>query len=178
MPFTLPSISPFLFHFKLELPLSPISKPPFHLSSFVFHLPYSKSTTRNLRRRTFEAESPPFPLEINTPNRKLCLSLRSSASAFEAERHQSSASPFDAVSLPKTLTKALHFSLPFPSFSFKFSLVQDIYDVQWRNFRGNLPVLTVLFGIFTLVANKSRAYFGLRERGISIVWQSQQVQVV
>ncbi|XP_042971960.1 membrane-bound O-acyltransferase gup1 isoform X2 [Carya illinoinensis] len=46
----------------------------------------------------------------------------------------------------------------------------DISDAQWRNFRGNLPILTVVFGIFTLVANKSRAYFGLRERGMSIVW--------
>ncbi|XP_019459394.1 PREDICTED: putative membrane-bound O-acyltransferase C24H6.01c isoform X2 [Lupinus angustifolius] len=41
---------------------------------------------------------------------------------------------------------------------------------QWRNFRGNLPVLTLVFGIFTLLANLMRAFFNLKVRGMSIVW--------
>ncbi|KAK3030387.1 hypothetical protein RJ639_038915, partial [Escallonia herrerae] len=46
----------------------------------------------------------------------------------------------------------------------------DASDAQWRNFRGNLPILTVVLGIFTLVANMLRAYFCLQAMGMSIVW--------
>ncbi|XAR49221.1 hypothetical protein NMG60_11032339 [Bertholletia excelsa] len=48
--------------------------------------------------------------------------------------------------------------------------LNDVSDAQWRNFRGNLPILTIVFGIFTLVANTLRAYCHLKARGMSIVW--------
>ncbi|PRQ56153.1 putative membrane bound O-acyl transferase, MBOAT [Rosa chinensis] len=48
--------------------------------------------------------------------------------------------------------------------------LNDASDAQWRNFRGNLPVLTIVFTIFTSIAQLSRAYFHLKARGMSIVW--------
>ncbi|KAK7343407.1 hypothetical protein VNO77_12121 [Canavalia gladiata] len=48
--------------------------------------------------------------------------------------------------------------------------LNDVSDAQWRNFRGNLPVLTLVFGIFTLLASLMRASFNLKVRGMSIVW--------
>lgn len=58
-----------------------------------------------------------------------------------------------------------------PGWLTKFThLPNDVSDAQWRNFRGNLPILTVVFGIFALVANTLRAYFDLKARGMSIVW--------
>lgn len=48
--------------------------------------------------------------------------------------------------------------------------VKDVSDAQWRNFRGNLPVLTLVFGVFTLLANLMRAFFNLKVRGMSIIW--------
>ncbi|XP_057962521.1 membrane-bound O-acyltransferase gup1 isoform X7 [Malania oleifera] len=48
--------------------------------------------------------------------------------------------------------------------------LNDVSDAQWRNFRGNLPILTVVFGIFTLLANTLRTLFRLKARGMSIVW--------
>ncbi|XP_009610130.1 membrane-bound O-acyltransferase gup1 isoform X2 [Nicotiana tomentosiformis] len=47
--------------------------------------------------------------------------------------------------------------------------LNDVSDAQWRNFRGNLPILTLVFGIFALVATVSRSY-GLKAKGMSIVW--------
>ncbi|GAV78016.1 MBOAT domain-containing protein/gag_pre-integrs domain-containing protein [Cephalotus follicularis] len=46
----------------------------------------------------------------------------------------------------------------------------DVSDAQWRIFRGNLPILTTVFGIFTVVANALRRCFNLKARGMSIVW--------
>ncbi|KAL5194761.1 putative membrane-bound O-acyltransferase [Glycine soja] len=48
--------------------------------------------------------------------------------------------------------------------------LNDVSDAQWRNFRGNIPVLTLVFAIFTLLANFTRAFFNLRVKGMSIVW--------
>ncbi|KAE9615383.1 putative membrane bound O-acyl transferase, MBOAT [Lupinus albus] len=48
--------------------------------------------------------------------------------------------------------------------------LNDMSDAQWRNFRGNIPVLTLVFGIFTLLANSMRAFFNLKVGGMSIVW--------
>ncbi|PIA26967.1 hypothetical protein AQUCO_08400021v1 [Aquilegia coerulea] len=46
----------------------------------------------------------------------------------------------------------------------------DVSDSQWRNFRGNLPVLTIVFGIFILIANTLRAKYCLKGKGMSVVW--------
>ncbi|XP_015953609.1 membrane-bound O-acyltransferase gup1 [Arachis duranensis] len=48
--------------------------------------------------------------------------------------------------------------------------LNDVTDAQWRNLRGNIPVLTVVFGIFTLLANLMRAFFNLKVGGMSIIW--------
>ncbi|XP_071937131.1 membrane-bound O-acyltransferase gup1 isoform X4 [Coffea arabica] len=48
--------------------------------------------------------------------------------------------------------------------------LNDASDAQWRNFRGNLQILTVVFGIFTLVANVLRTYCCLRAKGMAYVW--------
>ncbi|XP_047325754.1 membrane-bound O-acyltransferase gup1 [Impatiens glandulifera] len=48
--------------------------------------------------------------------------------------------------------------------------LNDVSDAQWRNTRGNLSILTFVFGIFTLVANVLRASYHLQARGMSIVW--------
>ncbi|XP_068658953.1 membrane-bound O-acyltransferase gup1 isoform X2 [Aristolochia californica] len=48
--------------------------------------------------------------------------------------------------------------------------LNDMSDAQWRNFRGNLVVLTAVFGIFSLVANTARTLYRLKGRGMSIVW--------
>ena len=48
--------------------------------------------------------------------------------------------------------------------------MKDVSDAQWRNLRGNIPVLTLVFGIFTLLANLMRAFFNLKVGGMSIVW--------
>ncbi|KAF9602830.1 hypothetical protein IFM89_031690 [Coptis chinensis] len=46
----------------------------------------------------------------------------------------------------------------------------DVSDSQWRNFRGNLPVLTFVFGIFTIIANTLREMCRFKGRGMSTVW--------
>lgn len=51
-----------------------------------------------------------------------------------------------------------------------FNRLNDLSDAQWRNFRGNLPVLTVVLGIFTIIANTIRGRNQLKGRGMSIVW--------
>ncbi|KAL4324902.1 hypothetical protein GQ457_11G006840 [Hibiscus cannabinus] len=48
--------------------------------------------------------------------------------------------------------------------------LNDVSDAQWRNFRSNLPILSLVFGIFTLLANICRKLFRLRARGMSILW--------
>lgn len=48
--------------------------------------------------------------------------------------------------------------------------LNDVSDAQWRNFRGNLPILTMVFGIFTVVACMFRALYCLKAKGMSIVW--------
>ncbi|GKU91208.1 hypothetical protein SLEP1_g5110 [Rubroshorea leprosula] len=46
----------------------------------------------------------------------------------------------------------------------------DVSDAQWKNFRANLPILTIVFAFFTVLANTLRACFSLKVRGMSIVW--------
>lgn len=48
--------------------------------------------------------------------------------------------------------------------------LNDLSDAQWRNFRGNLPILTIVFLIYALVANVLRSQFLLRAKGMSIIW--------
>ncbi|XP_008456245.1 membrane-bound O-acyltransferase gup1 isoform X1 [Cucumis melo] len=48
--------------------------------------------------------------------------------------------------------------------------LNDLSDAQWRNFRGNLPILTTVFLIYALVANFLRSRFLLRAKGMSIIW--------
>ncbi|KAJ8748612.1 hypothetical protein K2173_007602 [Erythroxylum novogranatense] len=52
------------------------------------------------------------------------------------------------------------------------SRLNDESDAQWRNFRGNIPILTLVFALFSLLANMSRPFFGLKAKGMSLVWLS------
>ncbi|KAM7481876.1 hypothetical protein LguiB_006459 [Lonicera macranthoides] len=48
--------------------------------------------------------------------------------------------------------------------------LNDASDAQWTNFRGNLKILTIVFGLFMLLANMLRASYCLKAKGTSIVW--------
>ncbi|XVF41014.1 hypothetical protein PTKIN_Ptkin01aG0246500 [Pterospermum kingtungense] len=48
--------------------------------------------------------------------------------------------------------------------------LNDVSDAQWRNFRANLPILTLVFALFTMLANICRKSFRFRARGMSILW--------
>ncbi|KAL3515832.1 hypothetical protein ACH5RR_022734 [Cinchona calisaya] len=57
------------------------------------------------------------------------------------------------------------------SYASKIIIVpQDASDAQWRNFRGNLHILTIVFGIFTLITNLLRTYCCLGAKGMANVW--------
>uniref|UniRef100_A0A7N0U831 Membrane-bound O-acyltransferase C24H6.01c n=1 Tax=Kalanchoe fedtschenkoi TaxID=63787 RepID=A0A7N0U831_KALFE len=48
--------------------------------------------------------------------------------------------------------------------------LNDASDAQWRTFRSNLPILTVVFGLYSILAQIMRASFKLKVRGMSITW--------
>ncbi|XP_022765632.1 putative membrane-bound O-acyltransferase C24H6.01c isoform X5 [Durio zibethinus] len=48
--------------------------------------------------------------------------------------------------------------------------LNDVSDAQWRNFRANLPILTLVFGVFTMLANIAGKSFHFRAKGMSIIW--------
>ncbi|XP_074571099.1 membrane-bound O-acyltransferase gup1 [Curcuma longa] len=48
--------------------------------------------------------------------------------------------------------------------------LNDVSDAQWRNFRSNLPILSVVLAFFTIIANILRYWANLTGRGMSFVW--------
>jgi len=48
--------------------------------------------------------------------------------------------------------------------------LNDLSDAQWRNFRGNLPILTVVMGAFLIVVNTLRYCYVLKGRGTALMW--------
>ncbi|KAJ1687763.1 hypothetical protein LUZ63_019153 [Rhynchospora breviuscula] len=48
--------------------------------------------------------------------------------------------------------------------------LNDISDPQWRSFGDNLPILTVVMGTFVTIANFLRYQYGLKGRGMSLLW--------
>ncbi|XP_024034767.1 putative membrane-bound O-acyltransferase C24H6.01c isoform X5 [Citrus clementina] len=57
-----------------------------------------------------------------------------------------------------------------PGWLFSPQSLNDVSDAQWRNFRSNLPILTVVFILFAVLANTFRTFFNLKARGMSILW--------
>ncbi|KAL9429768.1 hypothetical protein AB3S75_031569 [Citrus x aurantiifolia] len=57
-----------------------------------------------------------------------------------------------------------------PGWLFSPQSLNDVSDSQWRNFRSNLPILTVVFTLFAVLANAFRTFFNLKARGMSILW--------
>lgn len=53
---------------------------------------------------------------------------------------------------------------------FDILIYQDVSDAQWRNFRANLPILTLAFGLVAMLANTLRAFLSLKAKGLSIAW--------
>ncbi|GAY66686.1 hypothetical protein CUMW_250780 [Citrus unshiu] len=41
----------------------------------------------------------------------------------------------------------------------------DVSDAQWRNFRSNLTILTMVFTLFAVLANTFRTFFNLKKLG-------------
>ncbi|CAA6665776.1 unnamed protein product [Spirodela intermedia] len=68
------------------------------------------------------------------------------------------------------LSKAYYGELPRLQPGWLLNRLNDTSDSQWRNFRGNLSILSLVLGIFTLVAITLRSYFNLKAKGMSIVW--------
>ncbi|KAL5547094.1 hypothetical protein UlMin_006781 [Ulmus minor] len=57
-----------------------------------------------------------------------------------------------------------------PGWFFAPLSLNDVTDSQWRNFRANLPILSLVFAIFSLLANVSRTFFHLKAKGMSVIW--------
>ncbi|GJN36081.1 hypothetical protein PR202_gb24917 [Eleusine coracana subsp. coracana] len=48
--------------------------------------------------------------------------------------------------------------------------LQDLSDSQWRNFRGNLPILTVVMAAFLILVTSLRYCCGFKGRGTALLW--------
>ncbi|KAJ4721787.1 MBOAT (membrane bound O-acyl transferase) family protein [Melia azedarach] len=48
--------------------------------------------------------------------------------------------------------------------------LSDVSDAQWRNFRSNLPILSVVLTLFAMLAKIFRMYFHSKARGMSMFW--------
>uniref|UniRef100_A0A1D1XRT0 Putative membrane-bound O-acyltransferase C24H6.01c n=1 Tax=Anthurium amnicola TaxID=1678845 RepID=A0A1D1XRT0_9ARAE len=68
------------------------------------------------------------------------------------------------------LSHAYYGQLPRLQPGWMLNRLNDISDSQWRNFRGNLPILTLVLAIFMFVAKILRSLFNLKGKGMSIVW--------